>query len=83
MKNSLIYFQYNKTNAALFVRNPFILKNEEWKENRADISPAFTTLKVFITVLCEMFRKTTIKFISDQIDVSCYRNNVFQTNKIY
>lgn len=38
--------QYNKENARLFGRNPFILRGNEWKENRADISPAFTTTKV-------------------------------------
>lgn len=38
--------QYNKDNARLFKRNPFILRGDEWKENRADISPAFTTTKV-------------------------------------
>lgn len=38
--------QYNKKNARLFMRNPFILHDQEWKDNRADISPAFTTLKV-------------------------------------
>lgn len=38
--------QYNKENARLFSRNPFILRDEEWKDNRADISPAFTTMKV-------------------------------------
>lgn len=38
--------QYNKKNAQLFERNPFVLKDEEWKESRSDISPAFTTTKV-------------------------------------
>lgn len=27
--------------------NPFICKDEEWKEKRAEISPALTALKVF------------------------------------
>lgn len=38
--------QYTKSNALLFSRNPFVLRDDEWKENRADLSPAFTTLKV-------------------------------------
>ncbi|XP_037039727.1 probable cytochrome P450 28a5 [Bradysia coprophila] len=39
------YTNYNKKNARLFMRNPFILHDQEWKDNRSDISPAFTTLK--------------------------------------
>lgn len=42
------YLQYNKENARLFSRNPFVLRDQEWKDNRGDISPAFTTAKVLI-----------------------------------
>lgn len=30
-------------NDPLFAQNPFFLKNDEWKEKRAEITPAFTT----------------------------------------
>lgn len=30
----------------MFGRNPFILKGEEWKEKRNEITPAFTTTRV-------------------------------------
>lgn len=29
----------------MFQRNPFILHDDEWKESRNDISPAFTAMK--------------------------------------
>lgn len=32
----------------LFAGNPFIYKDEAWKESRTEISPALTVLKVFI-----------------------------------
>lgn len=51
MKNPHVFFlssQYNKENARLFSRNPFVLRDQEWKDNRGDISPAFTTAKVLI-----------------------------------
>lgn len=32
----------------LFGRNPFILTGEEWKEKRAEITPAFTPARVNI-----------------------------------
>lgn len=44
--NYYFLLQYNKKNAPLFFRNPFILKDAEWKENRADLSPGFTVPKV-------------------------------------
>lgn len=45
-----LILQYSKKNAKLFFRNPFILKDAEWKENRADLSPGFTAPKVMSTV---------------------------------
>jgi len=30
----------------LFAKNPFFLKDEEWKEKRAEITPAFTTNRI-------------------------------------
>lgn len=64
----LACWQYNKKNARLFMRNPFILKDQEWKDNRADISPAFTTLKTKLTypVVDRMCKKLT-KFIKCRI----------------
>ncbi|KAJ6635496.1 putative cytochrome P450 28a5 [Pseudolycoriella hygida] len=63
------YTNYNKENARLFMRNPFILRDQEWKDNRADISPAFTTLKTKQTypVVDRMCKKLT-KFIKSQIE---------------
>lgn len=52
--------QYSKSNALLFFRNPFVLRDDEWKENRADISPAFTTMKVF--TYCWWFVCVPIQF---------------------
>lgn len=40
--------------------NPFICKDEEWKEKRAEISPALTALKVFI--VWNFFKKEKEKF---------------------
>lgn len=60
--------QYNKINAPLFSRNPFILHNEEWKDNRADISPAFTTMKTKLTYpIVDDRCKRLIKFIKMEI----------------
>ena len=36
----------DKKSDPLLSRNPFFLKGEEWKEKRAEITPAFTTLRV-------------------------------------
>ncbi|XP_053681222.1 probable cytochrome P450 28d1 [Anopheles nili] len=36
----------NKENDPIFGRNPFMLKGEEWKEKRAEVTPAFTTSRM-------------------------------------
>lgn len=61
--------QYNKKNAPLFSRNPFILHNEEWKDSRADVSPAFTTMKTKLTYpIVDDRCKRLIKFIKMEIE---------------
>lgn len=62
------YNKYNKENAPLFSRNPFILHNDEWKDSRADISPAFTAMKTKLTYPVVNERcKRLIKFIESEI----------------
>lgn len=36
----------SKDSDPIFGRNPFMLKGEEWKEKRAEVTPAFTTSRV-------------------------------------
>lgn len=36
----------NKESDPIFGRNPFMLKGEEWKEKRAEVTPAFTTSRM-------------------------------------
>uniref|UniRef100_A0A182JAM5 Uncharacterized protein n=1 Tax=Anopheles atroparvus TaxID=41427 RepID=A0A182JAM5_ANOAO len=36
----------NKDSDPIFGRNPFMLKGEEWKEKRAEVTPAFTTSRM-------------------------------------
>lgn len=38
----------DKDSDPIFGRNPFFLKGEEWKEKRAEITPAFTPSRVSI-----------------------------------
>ncbi|XP_059618990.1 probable cytochrome P450 28d1 [Phlebotomus argentipes] len=47
-------------------RNPFMLKGEEWKEKRAEITPAFTQLRIkamypVIEDVCERLKKYILK----------------------
>lgn len=50
----------------LFARNPFFLQGEEWKEKRAEISPAFTTsrLKALFPVIDDV-QGRMVKYIKD------------------
>lgn len=40
----------DKESDPIFGRNPFFLEGEEWKEKRAEITPAFTPSRVSICV---------------------------------
>lgn len=50
----------------LFGRNPFFLKGEEWKEKRAEISPAFTTsrMRALFPVIQDV-QGRMVEYISD------------------
>lgn len=41
--------QVDKNKDPIFSRNPFVLRGEEWKEKRAEITPAFTSNRVGIS----------------------------------
>lgn len=43
-------FQTDKDVDPLFGRNPFMLRGEEWKEKRAEITPAFSPSRVNVQV---------------------------------
>uniref|UniRef100_A0A1B0D380 Cytochrome P450 n=1 Tax=Phlebotomus papatasi TaxID=29031 RepID=A0A1B0D380_PHLPP len=50
----------------IFGRNPFLLKGQEWKDKRAEITPAFTQLRIkamypVIEDVCERMKKYIIK----------------------
>lgn len=44
--NNEVSYQMDKNSDPLFGRNPFILKDEEWKEKRNQIAPAMTIARV-------------------------------------
>lgn len=46
IKSVCVFLQIDKDSDPIFGRNPFLLKGEEWKEKRAEITPAFTSLRV-------------------------------------
>lgn len=54
----------------LFGLNPFFLRGEEWKEKRAEITPAFTTnrLKVMYPLVQEV-QGHLVKYINEQIEI--------------
>lgn len=37
----------------IFSKNPFLLKGNDWKEKRAEITPAFTVSRVFIGIIIQ------------------------------
>lgn len=52
----------------LLARNPFLLKGEEWKEKRGEITPAFTTSRLkALYPLIEDVQGRMIKYIEQQI----------------
>lgn len=56
-------------NDPLFAQNPFFLKDDEWKEKRAEITPAFTTnrLKVLYPLIQDVLLRM-VKHIEDNKD---------------
>ncbi|KAL7036965.1 hypothetical protein ACKWTF_009018 [Chironomus riparius] len=51
----------------LFAQNPFFLKDEEWKEKRAEITPAFTTSRLkALYPLIEDVTSRMVKYITDE-----------------
>jgi cytochrome P450 len=58
----------DKETDPLFARNPFLLKGEEWREKRAEITPAFTTSRLkALYPLIEDVQGRMIKYIEEQI----------------
>ena len=52
----------------LFARNPFLLRGDEWKEKRAEITPAFTTSRLkAMYPLIEDVQGRMIKYIEQHI----------------
>lgn len=42
-------YEVDKRHDPIFARNPFVLKGEEWRLVRAQLTPGFTSGKVFFT----------------------------------
>ncbi|KAJ6638130.1 putative cytochrome P450 28a5, partial [Pseudolycoriella hygida] len=57
----------NKESDPIFSRNPFMLNGDEWKEKRAEITPAFTSskLKAMYPLIDDVCKKMT-KFLHQQ-----------------
>lgn len=58
--------QTDKESDPIFSRNPFMLNGEEWKEKRAEITPAFTISKVrpfFDNAIMDFFYHFSLGFI--------------------
>ncbi|XP_050085975.1 probable cytochrome P450 28a5 [Anopheles aquasalis] len=56
----------NKESDPIFGRNPFMLKGEEWKQKRAEVTPAFTTSRMkSLFPLIEDVALRADKFIND------------------
>lgn len=49
--NRLLYIQINRDKDPIFGRNPFMLTGDQWKEKRAEITPAFTPTRVIRFVM--------------------------------
>lgn len=63
----------------LFARNPFFLTGEEWKEKRAEITPAFTTSRLkALFPLIEEVQGRMIKYIQQQIP----KNEAFDAREV-
>lgn len=54
----------------LFAKNPFFLKDDEWKEKRSEITPAFTNnrIKALFPLVQDVLLRLT-KYIREQCDV--------------
>lgn len=58
----------DKKTDPLFGRNPFLLRGEEWKEKRAEITPAFTISRLkALYPLIEDVQGRMIKYVKDQL----------------
>lgn len=53
-------------------RNPFMLEGDEWKEKRAEISPAFTSSRVILKFLMFNSKLFFINNLSDTSSFSTY-----------
>ena len=59
---------FNKDADPLLARNPFLLRGDEWKEKRAEITPAFTTSRLkAMYPLIEDVQGRMIKYIEEHI----------------
>ncbi|XP_055710227.1 probable cytochrome P450 28d1 [Phlebotomus papatasi] len=63
----------NKEKDPIFGRNPFMLRGEEWKEKRAEITPAFTQLRIkamypVIEDVCERMKKYILRENKEAIE---------------
>lgn len=67
----------DKETDPIFSRNPFMLKGEEWKEKRAEITPAFTNTKVIIFACLSRIVVNIFFLFVDKVDVS-YFNRCLQ-----
>ncbi|CAG9806372.1 unnamed protein product [Chironomus riparius] len=65
----------------VMARNPFILKGQEWKEKRAEITPAFTSsrLRACFPLIEEVLIKFT-KYIRDEFEKD--NNKIFDVRNI-
>lgn len=58
----------DKESDPLFARNPFFLKSEEWKEKRAEVTPAFTAIRLkAMYPLIEDVQGRMIHYLKEQL----------------
>ncbi|KFB35513.1 AGAP003343-PA-like protein [Anopheles sinensis] len=59
----------NKESDPIFGRNPFMLKGEEWKEKRAEVTPAFTTsrMKALFPFVEDVTQRMTQYVVKNQV----------------
>jgi len=61
----------DKEQDPLFSRNPFFLKGEEWKDKRAEVTPAFTPNRLkALFPLIEDVQQRLVKYIADNLKKS-------------
>lgn len=69
----------DKDKDPLFARNPFMLKGEEWKEKRAEITPAFTSSRLkALYPLIEDVQGRMIKYIETELQ----KNEPFDAREV-